>query len=109
MYHNKHWLPSTRRGILNMARVWDTILPTKILAWDIPPNEYQEFHDLVMIARAALDEAETSPRSEVINTKVRVAFENLIAKMVFFHEQYYNSPLLTQIDRAASDGSLRLF
>ncbi|MDR2494331.1 MAG: hypothetical protein LBD24_03810 [Spirochaetaceae bacterium] len=82
-----------------MAKVWDTVLPAKLLAWDIPPAEYREFHDLVIIARAALEEAEQSPRSEILNTKVRVAFENLVEKMLFLHEQYFNSPFLTRIDR----------
>ena len=71
------WLPAIRSPILEMARVWPAILALKMGLWNIPNTVAAELNDRFVEADTAFGAARASPHTEVLNTRVRVAFEKL--------------------------------
>ena len=95
------WLPAIRSHILEMARVWLVILALKIGLWNIPNTVFAELNDRFVEADTALKEARASPRGEVLNTRVRVAFEKPAACMRDITDRCFKTPPLLDEDFVA--------
>ena len=92
MFYYPKWLSDVRSHILEMARVWLVILGLKMGLWNIPNTVFAELNDRFVEAGTALKEARASPRTEVLNTRVRVAFEKLAACMRDIKARYFKKP-----------------
>ncbi|MDR2069549.1 MAG: hypothetical protein LBP71_06735 [Spirochaetaceae bacterium] len=54
MAASKDWLPTTREGILAMAKDWEAVMTASADAWGIPPAVITELHARIQTAEAAL-------------------------------------------------------
>jgi hypothetical protein len=110
MYYYPKWLPSERLLIVQKARTWGGVLALKAGGWNIPNGAVTTLHDDTNEAEDALNPAMAAPRSEVLNTRVRVAFERLIAAMQDVKDRYFKTPPLLEEDlRAFLPALSRLF
>ena len=98
MFNYPKWLSDIRSHILEMARVWLLILGLKLVAWNIPNTVFAELNDRFVEADNAFKEAQAAPRSEILNTRVRVAFEKLVTCMKDIKDRYFKQPPLLDED-----------
>jgi hypothetical protein len=98
MYYYPRWLPAERLLIVQKARTWGGVLAVKAGSWGVPNGVVTTLHDRTNEAEDALNAAMAAPRSEVLNTRVRIAFEHLIAAMQDVKDRYFKSPPLLEED-----------
>ncbi|MDR2518220.1 MAG: hypothetical protein LBD13_02265 [Spirochaetaceae bacterium] len=100
MYNHPRWLPKERLRIVRKARTWGGVLAVKAGSWGVPNGVVTTLHDRTNEAEDALNAAMASPRSEVLNARVRAAFERLIACMQDVKDRYFKTPpLLEEVGR----------
>ncbi|MDR2519316.1 MAG: hypothetical protein LBD13_07915 [Spirochaetaceae bacterium] len=100
MYYYPKWLPAERLLIVQKAGTWGGVLAVKAGSWGVPNGVVTTLHDRTNEAEDALNAAMASPRSEVLNARVRAAFERLIAAMQDIKDRYFKSPpLLEEVGR----------
>jgi hypothetical protein len=101
MYYYPKWLPRERLRIVQKARTWGGVLAVKAGSWNIPNGVVTTLHDDTNEAEDALNAAMASPRSEVLNARVRAAFERLIAAMQDVKDRYFKGAGLSMAAGAA--------
>ncbi|MDR2518396.1 MAG: hypothetical protein LBD13_03160 [Spirochaetaceae bacterium] len=79
---------------MQKAGTWGGVLAAKAGSWNIPNGVVTTLHDRTNEAEDALNAAMAAPRSEVLNARVRAAFEHLIAAMQDVKDRYFTSPPL---------------
>ena len=92
------WLPGTREGQLNMAKVWATALQTKGTAWGVPAGTLPELQTSITDCEAILQTALSADRTAAITTECQRLFGVLVEKMRFIKDRYYKSPPLVNED-----------
>jgi hypothetical protein len=99
MSTTRDWLPTTRDGILAMAKDWQTVAAPKAAAWGIPATALQGLDALAQAADAALTTAKNeTTRTPVATAQCKAAFEALAAAMRDFKRRYFLEPPLTPPD-----------
>jgi hypothetical protein len=93
-----NWLPGTRKGQLNMAKVWATVIQTKGTAWGIPAGTQTELKKAITDAETILQIALSSDRTAVITTECQRLFGVLLETMRFIKGRYFKSPPLLDED-----------
>jgi hypothetical protein len=93
-----NWLPGTREGQLNMAKVWATALQNKATAWGIPAGTSAELQTCITEAGNILQTALSSDRTATITTECQRLFGVLVEKMRFIKDRYYKTPPLVDED-----------
>ena len=89
-----NWVPGTREGQLNMAKVWATTIQTKQTAWGIPAGTLTELQTAITDAETILQTALSSNRTAVITTECQRLFGVLLEKMRFIKDRYFKTPPL---------------
>ena len=99
MAHYSDWLPTTRTGILAMAKDWKTVCTAKAGAWNIPAATLTELDALTQAAQTALDTAQNeTTRTPVATAQCKTAFDALTAFMRDMKKRYFLSPPLVPAD-----------
>jgi hypothetical protein len=92
------WLPGTREGQFNMAKVWATTIQSKATAWDIPASILPELQTAITDAENILQLALSSDRTATITTECQRLFGVLVEKMRFIKDRYFKTPPLVDED-----------
>ena len=93
------WLPSSREGIVRMAKVWLEKIREAAEAWGISPARLAEFEALTGKAESALDKARQSEeRTEELTALCHAAFNPLEEMMRAWKERFFVSPPLSEAD-----------
>ncbi|MDR0375702.1 MAG: hypothetical protein LBH85_08265, partial [Treponema sp.] len=92
------WLPGTREGQLNMAKIWAIIIQSKANAWDIPASILPELQIVFTDAENILQLTLSSDRSAMINTECQRFFGTLVEKTRFIKDRYFKTPPLVDED-----------
>jgi hypothetical protein len=95
------WLPSTREGQLNMAKVWHSVIGIRGLGWGIPPATVQELQAAANEAEIALQNAQSSDRTPTLTAECQRIFGVLVEKMRFVKDRYFKTPPLVEEDYTA--------
>jgi hypothetical protein len=98
MAYNKDWLPTSRSGQLNMAKVWTTALNAKKAAWNVPQTVIDELQPLITSAETIFGQLESPDRTSVITAEANRVFGGLAAHMRFIKDRYFKSPPLVNED-----------
>ncbi|MDR2552909.1 MAG: hypothetical protein LBD31_07085 [Treponema sp.] len=101
MNQRSDWIPGRREDVLNLGKVWMTVLAQKYTAWNIPQGEVTELVTLTGTADAALATAKGSDRNQKTTAACRAAFEALVQKLRFIKERYVHAPPLLEADYPA--------
>jgi len=104
------WLDPSRQGQLNTARTWMSVFNEettdeeggtvkKYVAWGISAEILTDFGFLFAEAQEALTLAqEKETRTEVVNTRCRVAFKALVDMMRWIKRRFFHVPPLSDAD-----------
>jgi hypothetical protein len=93
------WFPSSRSGIIQMARTWLVeITPEKAEAWGIPTAVMTALGTLTQAAEMKLLQAQSNERTPIITQECKAAFESLTAHMRDMKRRYFLKPPLTDAD-----------
>ncbi|GHS86508.1 hypothetical protein FACS189487_00930 [Campylobacterota bacterium] len=99
MAQRSDWLPTTREGILAMAREWQIVMTAKQTEWNIPYTATQELTTLTTAAETALSTAQNeATRTPVATAQCRDAFGALTAFMRDSKRRFFLAPPLTNPD-----------
>lgn len=88
------WLPGTREGQLNMAKVWNNVIQTAGNGWGIPAAEVGELGTAIQNAETILHTALSADRTATITTECQRLFGLLVEKMRFIKDRYFKKPPL---------------
>ena len=99
MTGSKDWLPTSREGVLHMAKDWQAVTAAKAAGWGIPPAVLTGQDGLTAAAETALDTARNeTTRTPVANAQRKAAFGALSANMRDIKRRYFLEPPLTDAD-----------
>ena len=99
MTGSKDWLPTSREGVLHMAKDWQAVTAAKAAGWGIPPAVLTGQDGLTAAAETALDTARNeTTRTPVANAQCKAAFGALSANMRDIKRRYFLEPPLTDAD-----------
>ncbi|MDR2447327.1 MAG: hypothetical protein LBD58_08605 [Treponema sp.] len=96
-----NWLPGTREGQLNMAKVWATAIQNKGTAWGIPTNILPELQASITESEQILQTALSADRTPAITTECQRVFGVLVEKLRFIKDRYFKTPPLVDEDYTA--------
>ena len=92
------WLPGSRTGQLNMAKVWTGVISAKKSLWSFPDSLLADLLVLVEDAQAAFYPINSPDRTNVITAECNRVFGLLVVKMRFTKDHYFKSPPLVDED-----------
>ncbi|MDR2418292.1 MAG: hypothetical protein LBD79_04490 [Treponema sp.] len=95
------WMPGTREGQLNMAKVWKNTIQSRGTGWGIPADIMSEFGTAIQNAEAILQIALSGDRTSTITTECQRLFGALVEKMRFIKDRYFKKPPLMDEDFTA--------
>jgi hypothetical protein len=96
-----NWLPGTREGQLNIAKVWATAIQNKGTAWGIPANILPELQTSITESEQILQTALSADRTPAITTECQRLFGVLVEKLRFIKDRYFKTPPLVDEDYTA--------
>jgi hypothetical protein len=96
-----NWLPGTREGQVNMAKVWATAIQNKGAAWGIPANILPELQTAITDADTILQTALSADRTPAITTECQRLFGVLVEKLRFIKDRHFKTPPLVGEDYTA--------
>jgi hypothetical protein len=93
----RDWMPTTRDGILAMAKNWVNLIPAKP-AWNIPQPLINELVNATGEADAALTQARSAERTTYITAECKAAFDKLEQDMRDLKRRCFFVPPLLDAD-----------
>jgi hypothetical protein len=95
------WLPETRTGQLNTAKIWAAAILIHGASWGIPQTILTELSTSITDAETILYRALSSNRMHSITIECQRLFAELVQKMRFIKDRYFKSPPLVDEDYTA--------
>jgi hypothetical protein len=99
-----NWLPGSREGQLNMAKVWIAVtsrLNSNNSAVVIPAIDITELTTLIGLAESILQAALSNERTPIITAECQRIFGELVQKMRYIKDRYFKNPPLVDEDFTA--------
>jgi hypothetical protein len=88
------WMPTSRAARLNMAKNWCVVINEHLELWRVPPDLYTRLCDAVAVA-ATENAVPTGERNKVSNSRLRMAFREMMSAMRDIKKRCFYVPPLT--------------
>jgi hypothetical protein len=95
------WLPGTREGQLNMAKVWADAIQNKGTLWGIPATILPDLQASITESEQILQTSLSADRTPAIITECQRLFGVLVEKLRFIKDRYFKTPPLLDEDYTA--------